>query len=205
MQVKLCYICREEEGPEGNENRMSHHLLFLQRLWEEGNLTRECFWVDEQPEQAPSDSKLQPDDVAADGRPPTDGRGSELVDGQRQTEPLPGDQRLQVEPQQPRPPPPAAPVAPAERSPRRWIHPCQCTLVAHESCLLQWIQTAEKDSSRAANALKCPQCGAKYVMQSENPWVLQLMRRVGGMGVWMGRWCMVGMTVGVVGVVGSSE
>ncbi|KAL4253757.1 hypothetical protein ABKN59_002979 [Abortiporus biennis] len=63
--------------------------------------------------------------------------------------------------------PPNPPVA--------WVHPCNCTLVAHESCLLTWIQSAQSDSSRAPNALKCPQCGAVYELESENPLPLRIL------------------------------
>ncbi|KAG6872352.1 hypothetical protein C0995_010519 [Termitomyces sp. Mi166 len=59
--------------------------------------------------------------------------------------------------------------------PRAWTHPCTCTLVAHESCLLRWIQTSQADSARAANALKCPQCGTKYQLVSKQPQILRLL------------------------------
>lgn len=64
--------------------------------------------------------------------------------------------------------------APAEDPPRAWTHPCTCTLVAHESCLLRWIQTSQADTARAANALKCPQCGTKYELVSHRPTILKL-------------------------------
>lgn len=51
---------------------------------------------------------------------------------------------------------------------KAWTHPCNCTLVAHETCLLQWIQTSQGSPSKA-NALKCPQCGAAYEITSEKP------------------------------------
>jgi len=56
-----------------------------------------------------------------------------------------------------------------EDPPRAWTHPCSCTLVAHEACLLQWIKAAQQDPARARNALKCPQCGASYELESDNP------------------------------------
>lgn len=60
--------------------------------------------------------------------------------------------------------------------PPAWTHPCQCTLLAHESCLLQWIQTAQLTSPAAAqNALKCPQCGSQYELESKNPAILKLL------------------------------
>ncbi|KAH7911263.1 hypothetical protein BJ138DRAFT_1085948 [Hygrophoropsis aurantiaca] len=62
-----------------------------------------------------------------------------------------------------------------EVPPRAWTHPCNCTLIAHEACLLQWIQSSQQNRSRAANALKCPQCGTAYVLDSKNPLLLRLM------------------------------
>ncbi|KAG6334545.1 hypothetical protein ID866_4542 [Astraeus odoratus] len=62
-----------------------------------------------------------------------------------------------------------------ENPPRAWTHPCRCTLVAHESCLLQWIQTSQQNRSRAPNALKCPQCGSLYELESDNPLPLRLL------------------------------
>ncbi|KAI0073179.1 hypothetical protein K474DRAFT_1603781 [Panus rudis PR-1116 ss-1] len=59
-----------------------------------------------------------------------------------------------------------------------WVHPCKCTLVAHESCLLNWIQSSQQDASRAPNALKCPQCGTEYEIESENPRLLRLMNKL---------------------------
>lgn len=62
-----------------------------------------------------------------------------------------------------------------EDPPRVWTHPCNCTLVAHESCLLHWIKAAQQNPDRAANALKCPQCGAHYELDSYNPRPLRLL------------------------------
>jgi hypothetical protein len=58
---------------------------------------------------------------------------------------------------------------------KRWVHPCSCTLIAHETCLLQWIKTAQESRGRSSNALKCPQCGAQYVLESHNPFILQVL------------------------------
>ncbi|RDB23884.1 E3 ubiquitin-protein ligase MARCH5 [Hypsizygus marmoreus] len=73
-----------------------------------------------------------------------------------------------------------------EGPPRAWTHPCKCTLVAHESCLLKWIQTSQGDASRAPNALKCPQCGSQYELESQRPLILRLLgsgnRALGRMG-----------------------
>ncbi|TRM63280.1 hypothetical protein BD626DRAFT_537166 [Schizophyllum amplum] len=58
-----------------------------------------------------------------------------------------------------------------EDPPRAWCHPCKCTLVAHETCLLQWIQSAD----RKQNATSCRQCGAPYRITSENPPILKIL------------------------------
>src|SRR5579863_5305303 len=39
-----------------------------------------------------------------------------------------------------------------------WTHPCKCTLIAHESCLLHWINTQQCEFGRSRNEVKCPQC-----------------------------------------------
>ncbi|THV03467.1 hypothetical protein K435DRAFT_774870 [Dendrothele bispora CBS 962.96] len=61
----------------------------------------------------------------------------------------------------------------SQPKPQVWTHPCKCTLVAHESCLLSWIQTAESSrdglltSSSSQNALRCPQCKTPYELESD--------------------------------------
>lgn len=65
-----------------------------------------------------------------------------------------------------------------EDPPRPWTHPCSCTLIAHESCLLEWIKSAQQDASRAGNALKCPQCSATYELESDNPRILRILNAV---------------------------
>ncbi|KIK96311.1 hypothetical protein PAXRUDRAFT_826109 [Paxillus rubicundulus Ve08.2h10] len=67
---------------------------------------------------------------------------------------------------------------------RAWSHPCTCTLIAHESCLLRWIQSSQATRSRASNALKCPQCGTAYQLTSYNPWLLRWLD-VGNKGLSM--------------------
>ncbi|KAF9529100.1 hypothetical protein CPB83DRAFT_853225 [Crepidotus variabilis] len=64
---------------------------------------------------------------------------------------------------------------PTTQPPRAWTHPCSCTLVAHADCLLKWIQSSQATSSRAPNALKCPQCGTAYELISKEPFLLKLL------------------------------
>lgn len=63
----------------------------------------------------------------------------------------------------------------------KWTHPCKCTLIAHESCLLHWIQSSQENQSRAEKAFKCPQCGADYEIESENPPLLRFLNKLNTM------------------------
>ncbi|KAK1235945.1 hypothetical protein PQX77_000812 [Marasmius sp. AFHP31] len=91
-----------------------------------------------------------------------------------------------------------------EYPPRKWTHPCQCTLLAHEDCLLEWIKTAQTKSSTTAadNALKCPQCGARYQLESDLPLSMRMMNEA--LTAWnkslgrMGRWFLALVPVGIV-------
>ncbi|KAH9893983.1 hypothetical protein C8Q73DRAFT_759979 [Cubamyces lactineus] len=87
-----------------------------------------------------------------------------------------------------------------EDPPRAWTHPCSCTLIAHESCLLQWIQSAQQDASRASKALKCPQCGAQYELESDNPLILRVLNTLNGVLSSIGK---VGTFVGFFGLTAS--
>ncbi|KAJ7772507.1 hypothetical protein B0H14DRAFT_346632 [Mycena olivaceomarginata] len=62
-------------------------------------------------------------------------------------------------------------------SPRAWVHPCTCTLVAHEACLLEWIKSSE-GTGREASARQCPQCKTHYEVESNNPVVLKFLRAI---------------------------
>lgn len=60
--------------------------------------------------------------------------------------------------------------------PRRWVHPCKCTLIAHEQCLLEWIRASERNPDKSTSSiLKCPQCGSRYDLDSDNPLHLRIM------------------------------
>ncbi|KAG5734006.1 hypothetical protein E4T56_gene5179 [Termitomyces sp. T112] len=53
---------------------------------------------------------------------------------------------------------------------RIWKNPCACTLVAHESCFLRWI-----DEAQATNALNCPQCKITYELVNSQWRILRLL------------------------------
>ena len=44
--------------------------------------------------------------------------------------------------------------------------------------MLHWIRAAQQDPARAAKALQCPQCGAHYELESDNPWLLRLLDNI---------------------------
>lgn len=90
-----------------------------------------------------------------------------------------------------------------EGAPKEWTHPCKCTLVAHESCLLKWIQTSQGDASRAPNALKCPQCGAQYELESDRPMILRILGAGNKLLQRAGRFFVLLSAVGTVVVFGS--
>jgi hypothetical protein len=93
---------------------------------------------------------------------------------------------------------------PAETPPRAWTHPCKCTLIAHEQCLLKWIRTAQSDPGRAGNAMKCPQCGATYELESNNPFILRLLGTGNGILQRLGNLFLIFGTATVCGVLGTS-
>lgn len=62
--------------------------------------------------------------------------------------------------------------------PVEWVHPCNCTLVAHEKCLLNWIQSSQEEPARKKKALKCPQCGTTYELESYNPPLLKFLNNL---------------------------
>ncbi|KAG6819921.1 hypothetical protein H0H93_007392 [Arthromyces matolae] len=90
-----------------------------------------------------------------------------------------------------------------EDPPRPWTHPCTCTLIAHEQCLLLWIQTSQADLLRANNALKCPQCGAKYQLVSERPPVLRFLGLGNSILQKAGRYVIIFSLGGVVAIFSS--
>lgn len=56
--------------------------------------------------------------------------------------------------------------------PRRFVHPCNCTLVAHETCLLCWIDQSRRDHP-LQDQVTCPQCKAPYILLSDKTTLLK--------------------------------
>jgi len=87
---------------------------------------------------------------------------------------------------------------------KAWVHPCNCTLVAHEKCLLEWIQSAQGESSeRARSALKCPQCGTKYEIETKKPLLLNVFEAIDRIFLRAGKVFTIVSFVGIIGVMGS--
>ncbi|KDR78314.1 hypothetical protein GALMADRAFT_245429 [Galerina marginata CBS 339.88] len=94
--------------------------------------------------------------------------------------------------------------APQDDPPRAWTHPCTCTLIAHEQCLLKWIQSSQGNASRAPNALKCPQCATQYEIESDDPLILRGLALGNKFLQKLGRYCTVMGVAAGIGVVGTS-
>ncbi|KAG8713304.1 hypothetical protein FRC08_013436 [Ceratobasidium sp. 394] len=74
------------------------------------------------------------------------------------------------------------PITPSDKP--RWIHPCKCTLIAHELCLLTWIsESTVPGSQNASNAMSCPQCKTKYQIVGNKSPLLAIMNAVETGGV----------------------
>jgi len=50
--------------------------------------------------------------------------------------------------------------------------------VLPESCLLHWIQSSQETQTRVDKAFKCPQCGADYEIESDNPPALRFLNKL---------------------------
>lgn len=95
------------------------------------------------------------------------------------------------------------PIA-SDNPPRPWTHPCNCTLIAHEDCLLRWIQTSQSTPSRAAQALKCPQCGTSYELESNGSVLLDVLGSGNKLLQRMGRYFTVFAAAATAGLVGTT-
>ncbi|KAL5113290.1 hypothetical protein ACEQ8H_008839 [Pleosporales sp. CAS-2024a] len=60
-----------------------------------------------------------------------------------------------------------------------WRSPCTCSLVAHESCLLDWIADMEAPNNRrraGASKIQCPQCKSEIRMARPRSYVVDAVR-----------------------------
>ncbi|EGG01664.1 uncharacterized protein MELLADRAFT_91928 [Melampsora larici-populina 98AG31] len=65
---------------------------------------------------------------------------------------------------------------------RKWVKPCRCSLVAHESCLLTWVTTYQLThspttsvASRLSTPVTCPQCAATYHLAQPSSHLLTII------------------------------
>ncbi|KAL9108312.1 MAG: hypothetical protein Q9227_006910 [Pyrenula ochraceoflavens] len=63
-------------------------------------------------------------------------------------------------------------------NPPQWRSPCPCALVAHETCLLDWIADIENPKSKTPSngKIQCPQCKNEIKVQRPKSLVLSLLR-----------------------------
>lgn len=59
----------------------------------------------------------------------------------------------------------------------RFVHACDCTLVAHETCLSGWIQQ-QSSLPEAQLPVRCPQCLHAYRLVFPKPLLLSLFERL---------------------------
>lgn len=92
---------------------------------------------------------------------------------------------------------------PASASKRKWIHPCKCSLVAHEDCLLHWVQISKPSASKTA-PVSCPQCNTPYTMHQLDFPILNFIESIEAIwtrnvskllmvGIGMGGWTLLGL------------
>ena len=57
-----------------------------------------------------------------------------------------------------------------------WKAPCKCSLVAHESCLLDWIADMQKTGRENGDSSKlaCPQCKTRIRLKEHESFILTL-------------------------------
>lgn len=96
----------------------------------------------------------------------------------------------------------ASPVN-ARAGQRKWIHPCKCSLVAHEDCLLHWVQVSKPAASKNM-PVSCPQCNTPYTMHQVDFPILNFIERIEAIwtknvskllmvGIGMGSWTLLGL------------
>ena len=82
------------------------------------------------------------------------------------------------------------------RTGKKWIHPCKCSLIAHEDCLLSWITVSKPKTSKQI-PVACPQCNTPYTINQVDYPLLNLVERVED--VWarnVSKLLMVGLSAG---------
>lgn len=64
----------------------------------------------------------------------------------------------------------------------RWRSPCPCALVAHESCLLDWVADLEAPGSRRTRGsspkIQCPQCKKDIIISRPKSYVVEATKAI---------------------------
>ncbi|KAK0742143.1 hypothetical protein B0T21DRAFT_360692 [Apiosordaria backusii] len=58
-----------------------------------------------------------------------------------------------------------------------WVHPCPCTLEAHQDCMLQWVAEMEVSNRKSKNGLQCPACKAPIIVEEPYDAIVALRNR----------------------------
>lgn len=61
---------------------------------------------------------------------------------------------------------------------RPFLHACQCTLVAHEQCLLDWLTAQAHSPAHRSGPPRCPVCASPIVVRQHRSPLLRLYRRM---------------------------
>lgn len=83
-----------------------------------------------------------------------------------------------------------------------WRRPCQCSLAAHEECLLTWVDESQKTTSTGVNSsrtIKCPQCKQPYRIRSKYSLGVNLMTIADS---WITRALLATIPLGIIKSVG---
>ncbi len=82
-----------------------------------------------------------------------------------------------------------------------WRSPCPCALVAHESCLLDWVADLEAPNSRkraTSNKILCPQCKSEIVVARPRSLTVEAVNYIERI---IGRLVVPGLVVTLLGTV----
>lgn len=61
-----------------------------------------------------------------------------------------------------------------------WKSPCRCTLIAHESCLLEWIADLQRsENNNSGGKISCPQCKTQIRLKQKRSMVLEVVEGAG--------------------------
>lgn len=83
-----------------------------------------------------------------------------------------------------------------------WRHPCKCSLLAHEECLLTWVDETQKSSAQGVNSsrtIRCPQCKEPYKIRSKHSLSVSLMTFADG---WITRALLATIPLGFAKAIG---